>query len=65
MSDFKQRLEKEIEELADKLNKLLVFLDSKDSKKLSEANLLLLKKQSVIMNDYLNILLIRLELLSV
>lgn len=64
MSDFKNRLEVEKNELQAKLRKLHDFLNSENFYKLSEANQLLLKKQCFIMNDYFEILIVRLELLG-
>ena len=61
---FLQRLENEKNELLDKVTKLAVFIASDKFKELSGANELLLKEQLVIMNDYLNILIIRIELLT-
>jgi hypothetical protein len=63
---FLDRLITEKEELLDKVTKLATFLAKKDmgaeDSNISEANYLLLKQQLVVMNDYLNILLIRIEL---
>lgn len=60
---FLDRLIKEKEELSDKVIKLATFLAKEElNLTLSEANYLLLKQQLVHMNDYLNILIIRIEL---
>jgi hypothetical protein len=63
---FLDRLIKEKEELLDKVTKLATFLAKielgTDEVKISDANHLLLKQQLVTMNDYLNILIIRIEL---
>ena len=64
MSDFKNRLEVEKNELLDKVTKLTLFLGSEKIEGLSDANVLLLKRQLTVMNDYLNILIVRLELLG-
>lgn len=62
---FLDRLKTEKNELLDKTTKLGMFLTSDKSKELSDANTLLLKQQFEIMNAYLNILIIRIELLEV
>ena len=59
---FLDRLKTEKNELLDKVTKLGMFLTSDKSKELSDANTLLLKQQFEIMNAYLNILIIRIEL---
>lgn len=62
---FLDRLIKEKEELSDKVVKLGTFLAKEEitlDSTLSEANYLLLKQQLVQMNDYLNTLIIRIEL---
>lgn len=64
MSDFLDRLKQEEKELQDKLNKLGMFLHTDKLKDLSRANELLLRKQYSHMNAYLNILIIRIELLE-
>lgn len=62
---FLDRLIKEKEELSDKVVKLATFLAKEElNSTLSEANYLLLKQQLVHMNDYLNILIIRIEILK-
>jgi hypothetical protein len=61
---FLDRLKTEKNELLDKVNKLGMFLTSDKIKELSDANILLLKQQFEIMNAYLNILIIRVELLE-
>ena len=60
---FLDRLKVEKDELLEKVTKLAMFLNS-DLNDLSEANELLLKHQLVSMNDYLSILIIRIELLE-
>lgn len=60
---FLERLKFEKVELLDKVTKLSFFLNSDKINNLSEANQLLLKQQLISMNDYLNILIIRIELL--
>lgn len=62
---FLDRLKTEKNELLDKTTKLGMFLTSEKVKELSDANTLLLKQQFEIMNAYLNILIIRIELLEV
>ena len=64
MSDFKSRLEVEKNELEDKTRKLTDFLYCDKGFELSEGNRLLLNKQLKLMNEYLEILIIRLELLN-
>lgn len=60
---FLDRLILEKEELLDKVTKLSIFLAKEGiNSTLSEANYLLLKQQLVHMNDYLNTLIIRIEL---
>ena len=61
---FLNRLKVEKDELLDKVSKLAIFLNSDKVKDLSDANQLLLKHQLVSKNDYLNILIIRIELLE-
>jgi hypothetical protein len=62
---FLDRLKIEKEELLEKVVKLATFLAKEgNSQTLSEANYLLLGKQLEAMNNYLNILIIRLELLE-
>lgn len=62
---FLDRLKTEKNELLDKVTKLGMFIVSDKVKELSDANTLLLKQQFEIMNAYLNILIIRVELLEV
>lgn len=64
MEDFLKRLKEERDELLDKTEKLNSFLSSDKTLELSKGNLLLLETQSAIMGDYLNVLTIRIELLS-
>lgn len=64
MSDFLERLQKEKVELEEKTTKLSDFLFSGKEIKLSDANLLLLHEQHIVMQKYLNILIIRIELLT-
>ena len=60
---FLDRLISEKEELLDKVTKLSIFLAKEEmDSTVSEANYLLLKQQLVHMNDYLNTLIIRIEL---
>ena len=59
---FIERLQIEHDDLADKLKRLLVFLGSKDSGVVTPVGRILLNKQSDLMQDYLNILAIRLQL---
>jgi hypothetical protein len=61
---FLDRLKVEKDELLDKVTKLAMFLNSDKVKDLSDANELLLKQQLEAMNNYLNILIIRTELLE-
>jgi hypothetical protein len=61
---FLDRLKVEKDELLDKVIKLAMFLNSDKVKNLSDANNLLLKQQLEAMNTYLNILIIRVELLE-
>lgn len=61
---FLDRLKAEQQELLDKLTKLAIFLNSEKQYSLSDANVLLLKQQLEAMNTYLNILIIRIELLE-
>jgi hypothetical protein len=61
---FLDRLKTEKDELLDKVTKLSIFLNSDKIDGLSDANQLLLKHQLVSMNDYLNILIIRIELIE-
>jgi hypothetical protein len=61
---FLDRLKVEKNELLDKVTKLAMFLNSDKVKDLSDANELLLKQQLEAMNTYLNILIIRTELLE-
>lgn len=64
---FLDRLKVEKDDLLDKVNKLANFLARdvmNDNPRLSEANHILLNEQLEAMNSYLNILIIRLELLE-
>jgi len=61
---FLDRLKVEKDELLYKVTKLAMFLNSDKVNDLSDANELLLKQQLEAMNGYLNILIIRLELLK-
>jgi hypothetical protein len=61
---FLDRLKVEKDELLDKVTKLAMFLNSDKINNLSDANELLLKQQLEVMNTYLNILIIRIELLE-
>jgi hypothetical protein len=61
---FLDRLKIEKDELLEKVTKLAMFLNTDKVNDLSDANQLLLKHQLVSMNDYLNILIIRIELLE-
>lgn len=61
---FLDRLKVEKEELLYKVTKLAMFLNSDKVNDLSDANELLLKQQLEAMNTYLNILIIRIELLE-
>jgi hypothetical protein len=61
---FLDRLKVEKDELLDKVTKLAMFFNSDKVKNLSDANNLLLKQQLEAMNTYLNILIIRVELLE-
>jgi hypothetical protein len=61
---FLDRLKTEKDELLDKVTKLSMFLYSDKIDGLSDANQLLLKHQLLSMNDYLNILIVRVELLE-
>lgn len=64
MESFLDRLKQEKQELHEKVVKLSDFLNSENVKVLSEANQILLKQQLVCMNDYLNILIVRIELIE-
>ena len=61
---FLDRLKIEKDELLYKVTKLAMFLNSDKVIELSDANELLLKQQLESMNTYLNILIIRIELLE-
>lgn len=61
---FLDRLKVEKDELLEKVTKLAMFLNSDKVNALSDANELLLKHQLEVMNTYLNILIIRIELLE-
>lgn len=65
MSDFKERLKIEREELVDKHVKLCEFLASNACDNLSLGNRKLLSMQVHIMSDYIDVLDVRIELLSV
>jgi len=64
MEDILKKLIRETEELETKINNLENFFYSTTFQDLSKANKILLKKQRVAMEDYLSILAIRVELLS-
>lgn len=64
MEDFKSRLKKEKEELESNTLKLGSFLISDKIESLSEGNQILLRRQHEAMTLYLDILIIRIELLS-
>lgn len=64
MSDFKTRLQEEYASLGDKLGKLNTFLQGEQIKELPGNQQDLLKKQSVHMTDYYNVLKERLDLLE-
>ena len=60
---FLQRLQYEKDDLLEKVTKLAIFIANEEmNQTVSEANYLLLKQQLVYMNDYLNTLIIRIEL---
>ena len=61
---FLDRLKVEKEQLLEKVTKLAMFLNSDKVNDLSDANELLLKQQLEAMNTYLNILIVRVELLE-
>ena len=61
-TSFIGRLQIEHDDLADKLERLLVFLGSEDSGVVTPVGRILLNKQSDLMQEYLNILAIRLQL---
>lgn len=64
MSTFLERLQQEQKELNEKLEKLGDFIVSENFEKLSKANKMLLRKQCSVMNEYNEVLILRLELLS-
>lgn len=65
MSDFKTRLQTEREELEEKISKLSSFVRGQETNMtVSHGNLLLLQEQLVVMERYLNILIIRIELIG-
>ena len=64
MSTFLERLKLEEGELEDKIFALTAFLETATFENLSLSNKILLKKQLKAMDDYLSILVIRLEILS-
>jgi hypothetical protein len=63
---FLDRLKVEKDELLDKVTKLATFLAKQEmiKKTLSDANLILLNQQVEVMKTYLDILIIRIELLT-
>ena len=63
-NEFLDRLKLEQQELLEKVTKLAMFLASDKIEMLTIANKLLLNQQLVHMNDYLNILTIRIELIK-
>lgn len=64
MSDFLSRLKTEASELAEKTEKLSTFLNGDAFTKLSKGNRILLYEQVEIMQRYLNVLTIRIELIE-
>lgn len=64
MSDFLERLKQEKKDLQDKTEKLSDFLAGDASSKLSEANCILLHRQLHVMSEYLDILIVRLEIIG-
>lgn len=65
MSDFKKRLQTEREELEEKISKLSIFVRGQDTNMtVSHGNFLLLQEQLLVMEKYLNILIIRIELIG-
>lgn len=64
MSDFKERLFEEYDQLFTRIKKLRVFIESPNFSKIDSKQQELLKDQLEVMERYLNILSIRLELLN-
>lgn len=64
MDNYKLRLKEEAKELELKLNKLIYFLDTDNSKGADELQIELLKVQSKVMNSYLHILKSRIKLIK-
>lgn len=64
MSDFLSRLKTEKEDLLEKTAKLSSFLTADAFEKLSSANKILLFEQVELMQRYLNVLTIRIELIE-
>lgn len=62
--DFLERLKDEKTQLEDKTSNLSSFFGSTEFKKLSTANQLLLMEQVELMQRYLNVLIIRIELIE-
>lgn len=65
MNDFKERLFEEYDELTDRINKLDAFVNGEKFSDLEIEQQDLLKDQLRIMNQYENILSLRIELLNV
>lgn len=64
MSDYKERLFEELEQLQDRINKLSNFASSEKFRELDVGQQDLLKEQLRVMNQYENILSLRIELLN-
>lgn len=64
MSDFKERLFEEYDELSDRTDKLRAFIGSQKFNEIDVKQRELLKEQLTVMEQYLNILSIRIELLN-
>lgn len=64
METFLERLEKEFSDLESKVNGLRNFLVTPGFQKLSAGNQILLKEQLIVMQSYLGILTVRLELIK-
>lgn len=64
MSDFKERLFEELDELQDRINELDTFIKGEKFRDLEIEQQDLLKEQFRIMNQYENILSLRIELLK-
>lgn len=64
MSDFKERLFDELDELQDRINELDTFIKGEKFRDLEIEQQDLLKEQFRIMNQYENILSLRIELLK-